>query len=460
MSLPAKHHAWAWFTLAFMVLATGVSLWIYTRVRNHALQSLIAAVRFLPASPENKSDIEALLTIAASVMAHDGRERTFLLLFQNNWELRPGGGFIGSYGILKLKNGELTNLAVGDTYHLDKRLPPTVEPPYPLRETLRITHWNLRDSNFSPDFAVNAERAEYFYRQAGGTEEFDGVIAVTATVLTRLLRVTGPIALAGYPGTYTAEDGIYDLEYQVEKGYVEQNIRREDRKSILNPLAEAVLQKLGRINLSTIRTLGQIGIQSLSEKDIQVMFHDPELQRIARSRQWSGTVDQNWQNDYLLVVDANVGSAKTDYLLERAIRYTVDFGKAPPRAVVRITYRHKAEKQTWLVNRYRTYIRVYAPEGAEFTHGENMGQPLLLTDLGKRAFASLIEVPIGEEKTVSFAYHLPRSLVGPSYRLKIQKQAGVHDVPVTVVFTHPEIGEKKYEFALDSDVVLSPYAKP
>lgn len=449
------HLFWLGFLAIVAALLAGASLWVYGQFQNNGIQSLIPAARFLPISPENRSDIEALLTVAASLLKHDGRERTFLLLFQNNWELRPGGGFIGSYGILKLKNGALTTLTIADTYHLDKRLQVLVEPPYPLKETLRITHWNLRDSNFSPDFTVNAREAEYFYRQAGGIEQLDGVIAITTTVLTRLLKVTGPITLAGYPGTYAAEDAIYNLEYQVEKGYADQGIPREERKSILNPLAEAVLSKMGHITIGTVRSLGQILLESLKQKDMQLMFHDQSLQRIARARGWSGSVDQKWQDDYLMVVDANVGSAKTDYLLDRAIHYTVDFSGPKPHAALRITYRHKAQKPTWLVNRYRTYMRVYVPQGAEFTHGENLGQPLFLTDLGKQVFASLIEVQLGEEKTVALEYDLPVSIAYHRYQLKIQKQAGLHNVPVTVVIKDNDAKEEKSALILNADSLLT-----
>jgi len=120
-----------------------------------------------------------------------GKSGPSWVLFQNNFELRPGGGFIGSFGILKVKGGKVTKFEVHDTGNFDGRIPDTVAPPYPMKETLNIPSWKLRDSNWEPDFETNAKQAIEFYKMGQGEENFDGVVAITANVLTSFLSGRG-----------------------------------------------------------------------------------------------------------------------------------------------------------------------------------------------------------------------------------------------------------------------------
>jgi len=108
-------------------------------------------------------------------------EKTYLLLFQNNLELRPSGGYIGNFGIIKVENGNPTVFELHDTNIFDGFGTIKTEPPRPLYDHLKIDNWQMRDGNWSPDFKISAEQVEYFYRLQGGHENFDGIIAINAT---------------------------------------------------------------------------------------------------------------------------------------------------------------------------------------------------------------------------------------------------------------------------------------
>jgi len=91
--------------------------------------------------------------------------KTYLFLFQNNSELRPTGGFIGTYGILKIHNGEMVSFETDNIYNLD-RAPQYIlqeEAPAPIAKYLEQKYWSLRDINWSPDFPTTAEKALYMY---------------------------------------------------------------------------------------------------------------------------------------------------------------------------------------------------------------------------------------------------------------------------------------------------------
>lgn len=456
-----KKYSTRFWIIFWVVSAVLLSVWyIFLQVYNKGFSSLNSSVGVLPVSSEIKGDLQATLSLADYMLSTDNTERTFLLLFQNNWELRPGGGFIGSFGIVTVKNGHVEKLEIHDTGNFDGRVPDVEEPPYPMAEYLRIPSWQLRDSNYSPDFPTNAEKAEYFYRLGGGEERFDGVIGITTNVLIALLKVTGPVSLEGYPGTYDAETAIYTLEHQVEMAYNEQGIEKGNRKEVMRALSEAILQKLQPLTLSQKIRLAQVGLEELKNKDIQIFFHDSAMQKIVLSRGWAGTVDPLWQNDYLMIVDANLGAYKSDSLMKREVHYSVDMSGEAPEVNLEITYTHTGTEKNWLINHYTSYLRVYVPVGSWLDSVEGGdGKTQYEEDFHKRVFGTVVKVPIGSSKKVTFHYTLPETIDPDFYDLKVQKQSGIGE-PIYLVATVDAKGFKKTrQFTLSSDRILSEEVK-
>lgn len=442
------------FRLLLIVLCLGGLFFLWQVRQLGGVEALRNASHFLPIGQEKKDLAQTLFSLGDYVLANDNKERAFLLLFQNNWELRPGGGFIGSFGVLKIKNSAVESLQIYDSGNFDGRVWPIVPPPYPMAATLHIGSWKLRDSNFSPDFVANAKQAEYFYKLGQGKELFDGVVGITTNVLTSLLDITGPITLEGYPGTYAKEDAIYTLEYQVEVGYRDQGIAKGERKSVLQALAQAIQKKLEPLDMIQKIRLAQVILNNLQSKDIQLYFEDANLERLARSQGWSGEVDSLWSKDYLMMVDANLGSYKSDYFVKRSAQYSVDLSGPLPTAALTIHYTHTAPKRDWLVSNYRTYLRVLAPAGARITRTDGLDQPTLSNEFGKSVFGFLIDVPVTQEKTVTLTYTLPEA-IKTAYQLKVQKQPGVTDEPLNVTMIDSKGNRIQKNVTLHSDVIIS-----
>lgn len=432
-----------WTISAFFL----VCFFIFSEIKNRGLSSLADN---LPFSEEHRT----LLYLVDYFLKNDNQEKTFLVLFQNNMELRPGGGFIGSFGILKIKNGNVKDLQVYDLSNFDANITAAIEPPYPIKETMRTNSWKMRDSNFSPDFSENAKMAEEFYRLGGGEEKLDGVVAITTDVLTSFLKITGPIQLPDYPGTYADKNAIIALEYQVEKAYADQGIEKENRKSIMDELAEEIISKVFQFKIKDKIKLAQIILEDLKNKDIQIYFKDPKIQNQLEKTDWSGIVDKNWQDDFLMIVDANLGSYKSDYYVKRSVEYFVNFSGGMPEAVLKITYNHTAEQKDWMTKDYQTYLRVYVPEEAWFVSGNNFDNPQFGKEFGKKYFGSLIKVPLGTSKTIEVRYFLPAEFKNKPYNLKIEKQSGVKDVFYNVNIIKNEFEKKTQNFILGSDVVF------
>ncbi|MGB4942819.1 MAG: DUF4012 domain-containing protein [Candidatus Moraniibacteriota bacterium] len=382
---------------------------------------------------ELTGDLATLTQLASAFMNTGGEERVFLVLFQNNMELRPGGGFIGSFGILKVKDGSITDFSSNDVVNFDGRIPDTVPAPYPLPETLGVKSLKLRDSNVSPDWSVNAKAAEDFYAMGKGEETLDGVIGITTNVLTSFLSVVGPVVVPGYPGEYGAETGVLDLEYQVEQAFYKQGIARGERKSIMNLLGDIILEKAKALPVSGKYELFKVVLDDLHKKDIQISFKDEALQQIVRSAGWSGEIDRLWERDYLLAVDSNLNSFKTDYRMRRKLDYTIDLSGEAPKAKLVVTYEHTAKEKDYMTKDYQSFARIYVPEGSWLESVVGAAKPAVFgSELGHKYFGAIIQVPLGTTKTVTWNYVLPKTITAADYDLLIEKQPGLNDVSVTV----------------------------
>src|SRR3989338_750979 len=331
---------------------------------------------------------------------------TYLLLFQNNTELRPGGGFIGVYAVVKFDKGKMDLIKVEGTEVLDRNTPVDwkPEPPMILKKHLKVDRWYFRDANWSPDFNQSAKKALELYQGEGGVmaEEIDVVAGITPTVVEELLKLTGPITVDGME--FTSENVTEKLEYEVEYGYDEKGLHFLERKNILKPLMLELLKKLKLSAWSNFQSYLGLTQKLVEEKQILVYSVDLDLQKSLDAKDWTGRV-KDTIGDYLLWVDANLASLKTDHAVERVLNYKIT-PQADGRflATAEMAYNHTG-RFDWRTSRYRTYARVYAPLGSEFISASGtmkldrtagVGEVDQGEELGKKWFGAFIAIEPGQ----------------------------------------------------------------
>ncbi|MBI4098866.1 MAG: DUF4012 domain-containing protein [Candidatus Magasanikbacteria bacterium] len=387
------------------------------------------------------------------LLGFDG-ERTWLVLFLNNTEIRPGGGFIGTYALVQLKDGQLTNLFVEGADLLDARAPKqdSYLAPKPIQDYLKVDQWLFRDSNWSPDFAESSQWAIWLYRLENGlsADRIDGVIGVTATVLEELVQLTGPITADGV--TLRVGSAVSDLEHEVEYGFLERDIAVRDRKNVMEDLARTLAHRLVALGpthwkdiLSTMQRLGR-------EKHLMIYSVHPAIQALARAHEWTSEVEP-FAGDGFMVIDANLGALKTDHAMARSYTYRVRPEGDGYRGILTIRYDHKGQLD-WRTSRYRSYTRVYVPNDAVVTGVRGFVDPenpknALSPDRGARpgmqVLGGYVRVSPGEHQEIVVEMTLsPRVLAAIKkglYTFSVQKQIGVVDPQLTVDFDFGKKGE-------------------
>jgi len=396
-----------------------------------------------------------LKTVALSLpeLLGSKTKKTYLLIFQNSNELRPTGGFIGSYGKLVLNRGRVDKLVVDDVYNIDGLLETKgveIPPPAPLRDHLGVSRWLLRDANWSPDFPTAAEQIRHFYSLATG-EQADGVIALDLQFVRELLSLVGPVYLAQFNETIDAQNFFEKAEFYSEANYFPGS---PQKKTFLSLLSAKLLEKVFKLDAEGLVRLAQVAGRSLSEKHLLLFLPKSEISSLLAARGWDGGMRQE-KGDYLMVVDANVGATKANYYVKRSLNYAVRNidRRGTLEAELTLHYVHGAASNTWPGGAYKNYLRVYVPQGSVLKRVERSSEGVDSKALeitsevdqteegGKTVFGTVFTLDAGRSLSLTFTYNLPEevslSAKENTYNLLLQKQAGTTADPLTVDFLKP-----------------------
>jgi hypothetical protein len=440
------------------------------------LQKLKAEHR-LPANIESKvnalDEIIALLENTGdtypTVFGFNGSKK-YLVLFQNNMELRPGGGFIGSYGLLTVNNGKTDKLQISDVYDADGKLTTHVEPPYGLRRYLGSAHWYLRDSNFDPDFTKNAQIAANFL-QLETNEKVDGVIAVDTAFLQKLLKAIGPVRVEDYNETVTADNFYLMTQTHTEKDFFPGSTQKKD---FLRALFNAVMLHLEEKKQVSYPLVASALLESIKGKHVMVSFTDSGVQEVYTVNNLSGAL---WDArsasagtilDYTGIVDANIGTNKVNYYLKRNIEQKVALTtNGELQETLTVTYENSSKKDSVFGGDYKNYIRFLIPKNARLTSVlfDNQAvkttpaiiDPAVFTEQsflpptaleveqtdssGKHAIGFVHQVAAGTKKTIAITYTIPQSTIltpGFTYNMRVFKQPGTLEDSYSLIVTYPQ----------------------
>ena len=384
-----------------------------------------------------------------------GTPKIYLVLLQNNTELRPGGGFIGNFALLEFEAGRLKNITVEDIYTIDGQLAEVIEPPPQLKEKLGTVRFYLRDSNWSLDFTLNAQTARDFFKKETG-KNVDGVIALDLSFLQNVLSKTGPITLTDYNEQITADNLFERGEYHSEIGSFPGSTQKRD---FFGALTRALITKIvadlnAKDATATLELLSQVK-DGLLEKHIMASFDDSNLATFIAVRGWNQPLppanfdpadDNTATRDFLAISEANLGANKVNRFLKRTIAYEATIGRdADLMGKLIITYTNESIAETWPAGKYVNFLRVYVPFAAGLEtvqNGDNTDTKLVEVSLQGpfTVFATYVEVPISSTRQVTFTYRIPKNIklgTAPTYELYASKQPGTDRDPFEFKFNLP-----------------------
>ncbi len=402
--------------------------------------------------------------------------RKYLVIMQNDAELRPTGGFMTAFAIIQVSKGKISILESDDIYALDAKFTKKITAPQPILKYLpKVPYWNLRDMNLSPDFKVSMDT---FYPNYLSTKypKVDGIITLNTQVLVDILKIIGKIGVPGY-GNFSADTDpvcncpqvFYALELyaDVEGPVVWDSISGRiiaapenygQRKSFIGPMMYSVLSNVMAQPKAKMGDLFKMGLNLIAEKHVQFYLLDEEAQKAVESFNMAGRV-RDYAGDYLQVVDTNFAGAKTNTWVTYSADFDVEVGgDGKVTNTLTLTYKNPqayfVDKKTNLKLNgiFRNWLRVYLPEGSTLIEakGFETGQATG-SDLGKTVIEGFFTLAPLNNKTITLKYASGYKPDNSNYRLMIQKQAGTKNFPYEI-----SVNKRKLpELILDADKEVS-----
>jgi len=430
--------------------------------------SILARSASITGSVQSFAELSDMVSGIADILDKPGGGR-IVLLFENHSEIRPSGGFVGSYGVITFEDGNIIDITTDDIYTPDRDSELNIIPPIQLQSITK--DWGARDANWFFDFPTSAEKITQFLegsnKYVNDDISFDGVIALNSNVVSDILDVIGPIYVKEHDVTITSENLLDQIRNDVD-------LQREDwepgdnPKEILGFIAPTIMERLQTLDSSGRDSLIKSILTRAGNKDLKFYFRDDVLENIVETVGLAGSVyklPDDFVGDYLAVVNTNIAGGKSDIFIDQDIELVSQVksdGAVENRLV--LTRRHfgQNESHPWYRADNQNFTKIFTAPNArlididgvtpkdiepsidykdsgytvdkDLSLVENTRQVLANVDVelykesGKNVFAAWFITPSGEEKRLILNYDTGSTIHvedGTHFTFVYEKQSGV-----------------------------------
>lgn len=392
--------------------------------------------RVLLASPD-------LLTAALGL----NQTQAYLILAQNNDELRPSGGYVSTYGWLRVRNGRVIDYDYRATTTASPNPPPDT-----LASEVQIPDWWIQyrqplyaawDSSWYVDFPSTARMAAWYYDNGGNPHSpVNGVIGMDLVAFEYILQELGSVYVPDYDVTVSGAN-FRETVYTIRAA-------GEGHKEFVAAVYRQILNDWQRVDQEKSIEIRGALLKALLEKHIMLYFLDDALNDAVQVLGWLGEQKPALDTDYLLVADANLGN-KANRSVKRQFTYDVtieDDGSLSSSLAIAYDFSERVAELDPAVGpehgdtNYRSLTQVFVPANSTLTQTEDLsGPPTVVNTDTHTAFVARLGVDYNESERYQFFYTTP-PLVEPfgsfyRYRLLVQKQPGTLSDPVSVQLRLP-----------------------
>jgi hypothetical protein len=393
---------------------------------------------------------EKLIEVWPEIAATEGGRKDYLVLFQNENEIRATGGFIGSFGVLTLEEGKLMDFEIRDIYEIDGQLKGHVEPPEEIKTHLGEAKWYMRDANWNPNFVRSSKDIQWFFEKEAG-RKVDGVIAINLAVAREILGVVGEVAVPDFGEKITKENLYEQAEFYSETKFFPGS---NQKASFLGGLGKQLFEEIKILKPEKRLEMAMAMFEVMDKNEMQISLNNAKSGAVMAEMGWDGSI---WEGkcssasseqaarcvaDYVFMVESNFGVNKANYFVTRNVEHKVEISEKAIGRVVKINYENTAKNTSWPGGDYKNYLRIYLPINVNLAEisvsQENgtkkfySGSELKIKEVGgKKEIGFLVTVPVLSKRVVELRYSSSIDLAQGekfSYLNYIQKQSGIGDV--------------------------------
>src|ERR1019366_2135781 len=250
-------------------------------------------------------------------------DKTYLLILQDNAEIRSTGGLMDVMGLVTMHNGHIASLQY--YYRSSSELQALVglDGPASFTNFFGVNAAALHDSNVQYDFASFAPKMQSdFYNVTG--HKVDGVIAVDFTAVEAIMNITGPVTVSGE--VITSRNVADRLHFDAG---ILGNATADLMSTLTYDLAQLILDSSVPQKLALYPTL-----QTLENEGHVLIYPNQGFW----FRSATGDITPTGA-DFISVVDTTLGTGKADFGVTRTIDYHAElFSDGSALCTLTLTY--------------------------------------------------------------------------------------------------------------------------
>lgn len=395
------------------------------------------------------------------------KEQTTIVLIQNSNELRPSGGFIGSYAVIKTKNLDIVDYKFDDIYNIDGTLEEKyknvlLEMPSEYLDFIKTDYLYSRDANLILDSSQRDEIVTSYFEKALGIK-IDYLVYLNLKSLKSLLEVTGPIKISTYDEEVTAENFDTLAQTYSEKNYYEGSTQK---KNFLTLLGNKVVEKLSKENTMSLNLLLKL-LEIFESKNVVIHSQNLEYQKVIEELALDGNViNREKYKDFLYIIENNLGENKVNKKTEKKVELKINYDQR--RGVksndLFITLSNFSNNYNWPYGDYQGYLHVGIPESNFVTQVKikqidtskevDITRNIIVKKINNTnvAYIPFLVRPL-EEIFITLSYETKDPIfLDSEYKLKVQKQPGAEDYYLKVSLNVPDHQYKEKDYIINKDV--------
>lgn len=311
--------------------------------------------------------------------------RNYLLVVQNNAEVRATGGLPGFLTTMTATDGKLE---IGER-ESSLKFPILTRPVLPLSPGERALYGpvlgeDIRDTNLTPDFPRSAQLMTAMMQREYG-QKLDGVVSVDPVALAGVLRATGPIKIG--PDVFTADN----LTEQLLNRPYQRFDTQEKQNTYFGGVARGIFDALLNEKVNQVTAVRQLA-RAAGERRLLVWSSDADEKKLIDGTAVAGELPRDtgrtphvgiYLNDataakmqYYLDYTGSLSSLKCTGDGSQSVRAGLVLRSSAPRDVSKLSPFVTGNGNYAPKGSIRTNLRIYAPTGATVTRLEANGRVL------------------------------------------------------------------------------------
>lgn len=361
------------------------------------------------ATAESVKPLETVIQFLPDLLGVDERKR-YLILLQNDGEIRSTGGWISSYAVVGIEGGQIRELFIDDIYNADGTLKVqghSYKVPNSMKLALENTPNTFSLVNWNPNLDSVMTSAEQYIYDLGKGNDLDGVITIDTTFLQKLLEKWGGVEVPGESEIVTAEN-LYPKIFEMHTEFTPGSNRKS---TFLANLANSTVTKFLSSNFDEYKDIADVLIESLKEKHLQATFKNTLAKAYFDESNWDGNLDMKYQSAPISI-DWNWGGNKANMYLKKNYSLNMDIKSD---SVVdykyQIAVQNDSTENKYPQGDYINYMRVLLPSNAQILSikGLKDNKHNIYNENGYKVVGGWFNTSVNSNGTFEISYRVTRS---------------------------------------------------